>query len=532
MKSVRLLAALMLGALGLTACGGGGANSPTFTPVLESIEITNADGSRSVPAGRRLTLTAIGNFTNPPGSDAATEARAVQPDYTVSNPAVATIEGNQLVAVSVGNVTVTATKDGKSSAAVPFEVTPAVLEQIVVTPNDPTIPSGTTQTFSAQGIYSNSTSPRAIDETVTWSSSVVGVAIVSPATGATTTATTPRPATGAQPSPNVTIITASAMNSEGTTISDSSQLTVGPPITVTLSGITPLDPSVALGRTQTFQAAGQRSDDSLVTDVPDSELQWSSSNESVATINGAGLASTLTQGTTDITATLLAFPGQSQSTTLTVTPPVLTGIVITPDDPTIPMLGSVVLNAQGIYTDSATPRTIQTTVGWMSSNALIASVSPATGPSVTVQGLLMGNAAVTASSLNEENVTISSSVTVTVTSLLPLSLSTVAPTSSMETSSRSSTSVVPKSGAASTALPIGDTESYTAYGLYEDGLTYPLANSALEWTSDAPSIATVDGEGVITGIGNGTSGIKAKLKDDKAPDASPREASAPVQIAP
>lgn len=46
-----------------------------------------------------------------------------------------------------------------------------------------------------------------------------------------------------------------------------------------------------------------------------------------------------------------------------------------------------------------------------------------------------------------------------------------------------------------------------------DGATYALANSTFGWESSNPSIATVDNDGVIAGIANGTATISATLGD-------------------
>ncbi len=77
--------------------------------------------------------------------------------------------------------------------------------------------------------------------------------------------------------------------------------------------VTPVNPIIALGLTQQFTATG------IYTNGPaniTSAVTWVSSNPTVATISTAGLATSLTPGTTNITATYGAISG---STTLTVT---------------------------------------------------------------------------------------------------------------------------------------------------------------------------------------------------------------------
>lgn len=522
MMRLRMLAPTMFALLNLVGCGDGGVQSPDFTPVLRALSMSNASGS-SIPAGRSLNLTATGEFTNPPGSPTPTETRSVSASFAVDDATVARIEGSNLIGLRIGSVSVTASYDGQSSAPIVINVTAAVLEQIVVTPANPTIPSGQSQEFTAMGVYSDSDTPRAIDEVVSWVSSRPAVATVT-TPGNTSTATSPQTGSGQVPNPNTTTITASATNSEANVISGTATLTISAPIFVSLSGIAPLNPSVALGRTQGFSATGLRSDGSSGI-APNGQLSWSSQfPQTIASIDANGVATTISLGSTDITATLTAFPGQTQSTTLTVTDPVLTAIVITPEDPTIPMLSSVSLQAMGIFTDSATPRPIATTVNWVSDTPTTVFVAPPTGSSTTAQGLSPGEAAVTASTVNIENVPITGSVTVTVEFVLPLSMSLIAPAST-DPQLRST-------GPVSETLSVGESSDFTAYGVWADGLSRPLANQALDWTVSAPSIVETDENGTATGLSQGQSEIRARFKDGQAEDASPRDAAASVEVTP
>lgn len=86
--------------------------------------------------------------------------------------------------------------------------------------------------------------------------------------------------------------------------------------TATLDSIavTPTNPSIAPENSQQFTATGTYSD-GTTKDITN-EVTWSSSDTSVATIDGSGYATAITAGTTTITATL---GGVSGSTTLTVT---------------------------------------------------------------------------------------------------------------------------------------------------------------------------------------------------------------------
>jgi len=78
--------------------------------------------------------------------------------------------------------------------------------------------------------------------------------------------------------------------------------------------VTPTNPSIVPDNSQQFTATGTYSDGT--TDDITTEVTWSSSDTSVATIDGSGYATAITAGTTTITATLGDISG---ATTLTVT---------------------------------------------------------------------------------------------------------------------------------------------------------------------------------------------------------------------
>ncbi len=82
----------------------------------------------------------------------------------------------------------------------------------------------------------------------------------------------------------------------------------GPPPTLNSIAVTPVNPSIPTGATQQFTATGNYSDGS--TQNLTSQVTWTSSSTSVATINSAGLASGVAPGTTTITA---AFPESPES---------------------------------------------------------------------------------------------------------------------------------------------------------------------------------------------------------------------------
>lgn len=134
---------------------------------------------------------------------------------------------------------------------------------------------------------------------------------------------------------------------------NSALLTVNPSVTAgTVSGTSPL----CIGATASYSSNGTAGG------------TWSSTNALVASVNGAGLVTALTSGTTDITYTVAAGCGSpvSSFSTLTVSPNVSAGTV----SGTSPLCGGLTT----VYTSDGTAGGT-----WSSSNPAIASVNPATG---------------------------------------------------------------------------------------------------------------------------------------------------------
>ena len=132
--------------------------------------------------------------------------------------------------------------------------------------------------------------------------------------------------------------------------------------------VTPASISVALGTTQQFVATGTYSDHS--TQNVTASSKWSSSAPTVATVS-AGLAATLTEGTTSITAKSGTISGQAL---LTVAPPTLVSIAVTPGNPSISIGMTQQLTAIGTYTNGST-QDLTGSATWSSSAIKIATVN-------------------------------------------------------------------------------------------------------------------------------------------------------------
>jgi 6-phosphogluconolactonase (cycloisomerase 2 family) len=157
--------------------------------------------------------------------------------------------------------------------------------------------------------------------------------------------------------------------------------------------IGPLKPSVALGLTQAFTATGtfQLASGGTAQQDITGQVNWASSDPTVATIDNTGTATAVGQGTTTISATSCdGLP--SNSTTLTVTPPTPQSLQVTPATSTIATGATVQFTAMEVLSDGST-QAPQHPVTWSSDTATVGPINDTTG---LAQGLSAGTANITA----------------------------------------------------------------------------------------------------------------------------------------
>src|SRR5208282_6612972 len=154
-------------------------------------------------------------------------------------------------------------------------------------------------------------------------------------------------------------------------------------------GVIPANPSVLPGGTQQFTATGTYVGGGTLNIT--SQVTWSSSSTSVATINSSsGLATAVGAGTSTISATQGSITG-----TTTFTVPALSSIAITPSAPTINVNATQQFTATGTYQGGST-QNISSQVTWGSSNTSVATINTSglatalTGGSTTISGVQGG----------------------------------------------------------------------------------------------------------------------------------------------
>jgi len=470
-KTVRLTCASTLIALALltmTACSGGGqsgssnSGSSSGTPVsLSSILVT--PGAASVQAGTGQQFSAVGTY-----SDGSSKSLTTSVQWSSSNPGVASISPAGMAnAAASGQTTITATSGSvHSSASLAVSTSGSgsgggsgsgpALTSITVSAASSSLPVNTVEQFTATGSFDDGSSED-LTALVTWNSSVP----------ATATITTGGSATGVAAGTTSVSATMAGVNGSMT-------LTVTAP-TITSIVIGPDDLTLGIGINQQYVATAIYSDGS--TQDLAAGVSWSSSSTSVASVDpSSGLASTQSAGQTTLTATVGSF---TDTTTLTVVPASLISISVSPNPQSIALGTTQTFTAVGTFDDGSTQ--LLTSVAWSSSLPGVATVDPASGVAAAVA---TGTTNVTASS---GSVTGSAQLTVTAASLVSLA-------------------VTPNP--ASTAP--GTTKQFTATGTFSDSTTQDVTATAL-WSSSNPGAATINNQGLASGLVNGSSTITAAV---------------------
>ena len=189
--------------------------------------------------------------------------------------------------------------DGRT-LPIKFRIETGIVGHIVVETADATLEPGETQQYvaTATDLHGN-----VMSTSITWISSNESVAIVDQSGLATAIAE------------GTAIITATAEH-----VSGSATLTVEAPHASTIA-VAPLNVTLQLGGTQQYVATiSDQHGNPMSADVV-----WSSSDESVATVDQSGLATAVSAGTAIITASVESVSGTA---TLTVEPPVVEGVVL------------------------------------------------------------------------------------------------------------------------------------------------------------------------------------------------------------
>ena len=229
------------------------------------------------------------------------------------------------------------------------------------------------------------------------------------------------------------------------------------------------DTLVALGDTVRLTAEASDTNGHA---VEGAEFTWASADTAVATVDAAGLATSVGAGEVEVTATASGIAGGAA---LTVVDPVPATVAVTPGEVALGTLGQTAQLAAEVR-DQIGRVMESATVSWSSSDTTVAEVD-ASGLATAAGN---GKATITAASGSA-----SGSAVVTVMQQV------------------SSVAVSP----AADTLVAGDTLRLAAEATDANG--HPLAGARFAWASGDTLVATVDDAGLVTGIGAGEVEITA-----------------------
>jgi len=252
------------------------------------------------------------------------------------------------------------------------------------------------------------------------------------------------------------------------TSSDTSVVTVtaAPVAAVTVS---PSSASLFVGQTMQL---GATTTDSVGNVLSGRTVTWTSSNPSVATVNGSGLAGAVAVGSATITATS---EGRTGTAVISVSNVPVATVSVSPASASV-LAGQTVQLAATTRDASGNVLTGRSIV-WTSSNGSVATVSG----SGLVTGVTAGSATITATSEGQ-----SGTGTVSVSNV-PVATVTVSP--------------------ASASVQVGQTAQLAA--TTRDGSGNVLTGRTIVWASGNGSMASVNGSGLVTGVTAGSATITA-----------------------
>ena len=263
------------------------------TATLQSIALTPS--TTVLAPASTLTYQAVGTY-----SDGTTEYIASLSTWTSSAPTVVSITQSGIATgQSAGTANITATYQGVTSNSAVVLVTSSPLISISILPSPGQVPEGVALQFAATGHFADTTT-QTLTTNVTWASSQPSIATISNAMGQLGLA---KGVTAGMTS--ISAVFAGIIGNANLNVTNATLVSIA---------ISPSNPTVTRGNSVNFTAKGTFSDGSQV-DLT-SQVTWTSSNVTVATINNAGQANTASPGQTTITATFSN--GIQQTTVLTV----------------------------------------------------------------------------------------------------------------------------------------------------------------------------------------------------------------------
>jgi uncharacterized protein YjdB len=443
-----------------SASGVSGTTSVTIAPKLVSIAVTPL--TQTIAKATKQQFIATGTY-----SDNSTQIITGNVSWTSSNPAVATIStttptSGLALGVSAGSTSITASSGTITSPPATLNVTSASATGLSIT-GPTSLALFVSQQFTVMATFSDGTS-QDVTNVATWSSGSTSIATVtvSGLVTARSLGTT-----------NISAVFESA--------NDSSPLTVDSSNLDSIS-ISPEKGTIAQGTEVNFIATGHFNNGS--TNSLTGQVNWSSSDPTIAKFGSINQVSGLKPGTVTITATLGSVTG---STTLTVSNATIQSVTVTPVNQTIAIGWHQGFTATGKFSDG-TNQDISASVTWSSDNLNIAAFGTPGSSAGVVKGVATGSANITALfSFGGTSKTDTTKLTVSSASLSSISIN---PTSAL--------------------LAPGSTLQVNAKGTWTNGSSQNI-NVYVNWSSSDKTVASVGISGSTTGQQAGVATITATV---------------------
>jgi len=364
-------------------------------------------------------------------------------------PTIATVNGSGIVsAVLAGDANITATADGKQGSA-HVKVSKVPVASVSVSPSAPTLPTG--GAVQLTGTPRDSAGNPLNGRPITWGTSAPSVATVNNSGRVSAVA------------PGTATISATSGTQAGTAVVTVIPAPVASVVVSPGSATTLVTRTIQLAATP-FDSGGTALTGRVVT--------WATNAPSVATVGSNGLVTAVSAGNATITATSET---KSGSAAITITTVAVASVSVTPSSASIPAGATTQLTATP--RDGAGAPLSGRVVTWGSSAPGVAVVSN----SGLVTGVAPGSATISATSEG-----MSGSATITVTAV-PVASVTVSPATALLRVTTSVQLTATPRDAGGTALP----------------------GRQVDWTSSAPTIATVNSAGLVTALAPGLATITA-----------------------
>ena len=459
--------------LGLLATGCGGDDSPTQStpsPTPDPPPPTPAPTVSVVEVNPNSATLEVGStqaFVSTARASDGTVISGVNFTWSSSNTAVVTINSAGVAtAVTAGTATIQATGNGISSAAVTITVTVAAVASVVVNPSSTQdLMVGEMVTFTAMA----RTAGGAVRDDVSfrWSSSDTSVVTITSAGVAT--------AVGAGTA--MVRATAGGITSSPVTI-DVTETPPPEPVVATVK-VSPASMMIMVGGMFQFTAVAMTADGMTIDDV---DFTWMSDDEEVAEVDESGLVTAVAAGTAMITASAVDVTSMPATVTVAESPPVIDSVEIVDAVPVMLEIGgSLQLMAAARTSDGTMIGSVD--FAWSSDDNEVATVD-STG---LVTAVASGMADITAMAGEV------SSEPVTVTVAEPPEVDRV--------------TVLPRTA----TIEEGEMQQFTATAYDADDVE--ITGKTFAWKTGSTTVATIDGMGLATGVGGGSTTITASVDD-------------------